>query len=72
MIFLEIKRILHTFCIIGDMCDDQIAIVADCMVINLGTDQCRAGCANCSLNEIFNKLEMIQPKIDHNNGKLLI
>lgn len=65
----EIKKIMHTLCIIGDMSDDHIAVVADCMVSNLRTDECRAGCANCHLNELQNKLVTAHAKIDSNNGK---
>ena len=66
----EIKKLVLTLCIIGDMSDDQTAIEADCLIKNLRTDQCRAGCANCSLNELFEKLKVNHSLIGTDQGKL--
>ena len=51
------------------MFDDQIDVIADCIVSNLRTDECRAGCANCHLTELTKKLEMTYQKINQENGK---
>ena len=66
--FIEIKKIQHTFCIIGDMIDDQIAIQADCMITNLRTEDCRAGCANCYLNELMAELMTLQVEFNDDPG----
>ena len=67
---LEIKKLVLTLCIIKDMSDDQIAIEADCLIKNLRTDQCRAGCANCSLNELYETLKMNHSQIGLIQGNI--
>lgn len=66
---LEIKKLLLTLYIIDDMSTDQIPIETDCLINNLRTDQCRAGCANCSLNELFNILKTNHGQIGIIEGK---
>ena len=66
---LEIKKLLLTLYIVDDMSTDQIPIETDCLINNLRTDQCRAGCANCSLNELFNILKANHGQIGIIEGK---
>ena len=68
---LEIKKLVLTLCIIKDMSPDQIDIEADCLIKNLKTDQCRAGCANCSLNELFDQLKTNHAQIGNIEGKFM-
>ena len=50
------------------MFEEQIPIVADCIVSNLRTDECRAGCPNCYMTELVKELELAHIKINHENG----
>ena len=68
---LEMKKLLLTLYIIDDMSTDQISIETDCLINNLRTDQCRAGCANCSLNELFDTLKTNHIQIGLIEGKVL-
>ena len=68
---LEMKKLLLTLYIIDDVSTDQISIETDCLINNLRTDQCRAGCANCSLNELFDTLKTNHIQIGFIEGKVL-
>ena len=68
---LEMKKLLLTLYIIDDVSTDQISIETDCLINNLRTDQCRAGCANCSLNELFDTLKTNHFQIGFIEGKVL-
>ena len=59
---------MHFLCIIGDMSDDQIQVEADCMIVNLQMDECRAGCPNCALNELAAQLDTTIANMMYDEG----
>ena len=54
---------------VAEICNGQAEVENDCFMANLNTPNCRLGCGNCTLNEIFAKIEAMKDKIQYDTGK---
>ena len=53
---LETKKFLQTLAMVAELNPDMSQLEAECYVANLASRNCRMGCLNCGLNELFDKL----------------
>ena len=70
--FSEAKKILQTLYMISEMNTEMSQLESECFIANLASKNCRMGCMNCGLNELFCKLETYMEAMAYDPGKILM
>ena len=69
MLLSEIKRLLHVLNYLADSTEGPAKITEECLIENLHKIECKAGCVNCGLNELLDKLDDCFKQRHYDSGK---